>query len=126
MLDTKEHVSHGIEARKWVFQARPTQKMGIFCPKKGLKMPKLGLQHCFWGLGGLFEPPPPYFAGARIKKTSFAWYVSRKIGFFRAAPPKRWPFFGQKWPKIANLGKKAVFLDTGAQFKTPLPYFLGA
>ena len=44
---------------------------------------------------------------------------------FRAAPPKIWPFFGQKWPKIANFGKKAVFLDTGAQFKTPLPYIFG-
>ena len=45
--------------------------------------------------------------------------------FFRAAPPKIWPFFGQKWPKIANFGKKTVFLDTGAQFKTPLPYDFG-
>ena len=27
------HVLHGIEARKWVFQGHPSQKMGIFCPK---------------------------------------------------------------------------------------------
>ena len=65
VLDTKKHVVHGIEARKWQFQGRPPpKKMGIFCPKKGLKMPKLGLQHCFLGLGGLFKAPPPYFAGA--------------------------------------------------------------
>ena len=37
VLDTKKHVLHGIETRKWVFQGLPTQKMGIFLPKNGLK-----------------------------------------------------------------------------------------
>ena len=33
VLDTKKHMLHSIEARKWVYQGCPTQKMGIFCSK---------------------------------------------------------------------------------------------
>ena len=64
VLDTKKHMLHGIEAKKWVFQGRPTQKMGIFFPKNGLKMPIMGPKHRFLGLGGQFKAPQPYFAGA--------------------------------------------------------------
>ena len=38
-------------------------------PKNGLKMPILGQKQCFLGSGGQFDAPPPYFAGARLRKT---------------------------------------------------------
>ena len=47
-------------------------KNGHFLPKNGLKMPFLGQKQCFWGSGGQFNTPPPYFAGARQKKTCVA------------------------------------------------------
>ena len=43
-------------------------KNGHFLPKNGLKMPFLGQKQCFWGSGGQFNTPPPYFAGARQKR----------------------------------------------------------
>ena len=37
VLDTKKHLLHDFEGRKWVFQGRPTKKMGIFFPKMAEK-----------------------------------------------------------------------------------------
>ena len=63
VLDTKKHMLHSIDARKPVYQGCPTQKNGHFVLKNGLKMPTLGLIHCFLGWGGQFQAPQPYFAG---------------------------------------------------------------
>ena len=50
----------------------PPQKNGHFLPKNGLKRPILGQKQCFLGSGGQFDAPPPYFAGARLKKICLA------------------------------------------------------
>ena len=46
----------------------PPPKNGHFLPKNGLKMPFLGRKQCYLGSGGQFNTPPPYFAGARLKR----------------------------------------------------------
>ena len=41
-------------------------------------------------------------------------------------PPKKWPFFAQKWLKMPILGQKQCFLGSGGQFDAPPPYFAAA
>ena len=131
VLDSKKRVLHGIEARKWVFQGRPTQKMGIFCQKNGLKMPKLGqkililvLKHCFLGLGGQFKAPQTLFCRWLTQKKikCMVWKPENKC--FRAAPPKKWPLFGQKWPTIANFWQKGSVFGLGCSVQGPPTLFL--
>ena len=55
----------------------PPLKNRHFLPKNGLKMPILGQKQCLLGSGGQFDAPPPYFAGARLKKTCVAGLGSR-------------------------------------------------
>ena len=101
----------------------PHPKNGHFLPQKGVKMPKLGLKHCFLGFGGQFKAPPPYFAGAGLKETSVAWYGSRKIGISGPPHPIKRPFFRQKWPKIANLGQKSSVFGHGCSVQDPPTLF---
>ena len=101
-------------------------KKWAFLHKTGLKMPILVLKDCFLGLGGLFKAPEPYFAGARLKKTSIAWYGSRKISVSGPPHPKNGHFLAKNGLKLPIFVKKAVFLCLGAEFKAPLPYFSGA
>ena len=42
-------------------------KKPLFLPKKGQKMPLLGLKQCFWGLNGQLQGPPPHSDGAGLK-----------------------------------------------------------
>ena len=41
----------------------------------------------------------------------------------RTAPPKKWPFFGQKWPKIPNFGQKSSVLGLGCAIQNPPTLF---
>ena len=76
VLDTKKHVLRGIDARKLVFQGRPTQKNGHFLLKKGLKMPKLGQNTVFWAWELGSRPPNPIMQVLDSEKTSSALYGS--------------------------------------------------
>ena len=100
----------------------PPPKNGHFLPQKRPKNAKIGPTTLFFRLGRS-QGSPALFCRCLTQKNIICMVCKPENRCFRAAPPQRWPFFGQKWPQIANLGKKTVFLDTGAQFKTPLPYF---
>ena len=67
-----------------------------------------------------------WVAGACFKQTSIPWYGSRKIGVSGPPHPKKWQFLAKNGLKLPILGTKTVSLDTGAQFKTLLPFFLDA
>ena len=112
----------GLGPRTMGDSGSPPLKNGHFLPKNGLKMPILGQKQCFLGWGGQFDAPPPYFAGARLKKTCVAGLGSRKIGD-SAPPPKKWPFFAQKWLKNAIFGPKTVFFGMGWSVRRPPTLF---
>ena len=102
----------------------PPPKNGHFLPKKGLKMPILGQKQCFLGLGGQFKAPPPYFAGARLKKkTCVAGYGSRKMCESGPPPPKNGQFLPKKRPKNANFGTRTVFFGLGWSVQGPRTLF---
>ena len=42
---------------------------------------------------------------------------------FGAAPPKKWAFFAQKWPKNANIGPKTLFFGLGRSVQGPPTLF---
>ena len=107
------------------FGAAPAKKWPFFA-QKWPKNAKIGPKTLFFGLGRSVQGPPTLFCRCLIPKKILCTIWRLKNRCFRAAPPKKWPFFSQKWPKIPNFGKKAVFRGLGAQFKTPLPYFGGA
>ena len=107
--------------------------MGVSAPPKwplfAQKRPKnanFGPKPVFFGLGWPVQGPPPYFAGAQLKKTCVPAYGSRKIGASGPPPPKKWPFFAHKWPKNANFGPKKVLCGLGSSILDPSPYFAGA
>ena len=104
----------------------PPLKNRHFLPKNGLKMPILGQKQCLLGSGGQFDAPPPYFAGARLKKTCVAGLGSRKMGDSGPPPPKKWPFLLKNGLKMPILGQKQCFLGSGGQFDAPPSYFAGA
>ena len=56
-------------AHFWVFPCQLYQPCQPFQPEKGLKMPFFARKQCYLGSGGQFNTLPPYFAGARLKKT---------------------------------------------------------
>ena len=70
----------------------PPLKNRHFLPENALKMPILGQKQCFLGSGGQFDAPPPYFAGARLKKTCVAGLGSRKMGDSGPPPQKNGHF----------------------------------
>ena len=87
-------------------------------------MPKLGLKHCFLGLGGQFKAPQPFFAGAGFKEEIPCMLWKPENSRFRATPPKNGHFLGQKWPKIANFGQKSSVLGLGCSGQGPPILFL--
>ena len=109
---------HGIEARKWVFQGRPTQKMGFFAqkwPKNAYIRPNT----LSFGLGRTIQGPPTLCCRCLTQKNigCMLWKPGNR-GFW-AATPKRWPFFGQKRPKIANFGQKSIIFGPGCSGQGP-------
>ena len=106
----------------------PPLKNGHFLSKNGLKMPFLCQKQCFLGSGGQFNSLPPYFAGARVKKTCVAGLGTQKIGDSGPLPPplKNGHFLPKNGLKMPFLGQKQCFLASGGQFDAPAPYFTGA
>ena len=102
----------------------PQPKNGHFLPQKRPKNAKIGPTTLFFGLGrSVRAPPPPYFAGARIKKTSFAWYVSRKIGFLGPPHPKDGHFLAKNGLKLPIWAKKQCFWTRVLSSRPPYPIF---
>ena len=105
----------------------PPPKKRPFWPKNGLKIPILGQKQCFLASGGQVDAPPPYFAGARLKKTCVLGLGSRKMGDSGRPPPKKNGHFCQKKGlKMPILGQKQCFLGSGGQFDAPPPCFARA
>ena len=104
----------------------PPQKNGHFLPKKSLKMPILGQKQCFLGLGGQFKAPPPYFAGAGLKKRCVAGLGTQKIGDSGPPPLKNGHFLSKNGLKMPFLCQKQCFLGSGGQFNSLPPYFAGS
>ena len=64
VLDFEGHVLQGRVAGKRVIQGCPTNKMPIFLPKNGLKMPISAGKNCFLGSRSQLKRLGPYLAGA--------------------------------------------------------------
>ena len=89
-------------------------KNGPFLFKNGLKMPFLCQKKCFLGSGGQFNSLPPYFPGARLKKTCVAGLGTQKIVDSGPSPPlKNGHFLPKNGLKMPFLGPKTVFFGLG-------------
>ena len=72
------------------------------------------------------KPPYPILEVRDSKKHVLPGIEARKW-VFQGRPPKKWPFFAQKWSKNVNIGpERLFFLGVGGRFKAPQPYFAGA
>ena len=49
--------------------------------------------------------------------------LKRETVGFGAAPPKKWAFFAQKWPKNANIEPKTLFFGLGGSVQGPRTLF---
>ena len=99
-------LKNGLFAQKWL-------KNAIFGPKTGF----------FFGLGGQFYAPPPYFAGAGLKETCVAGLGGSKKGDSGPAPLKDGLLLPKNGLKLPFLGHKQCFLGSSGQFNIPPPYF---
>ena len=78
---------------------------------------------CFLGTGWPFQGPPlPISQVLDSKKTCVAGLGTQRIGD-SAPPPKKWPFFVQKWPKNAIFVPKTVFFGLGWSVQLPPTLF---
>ena len=101
----------------------PHPKTGHFLLENGLKMPILGLKHCFLGLGGQFKAPQPYFAGADSKKVNcMVW--SRETGVSGWPHPKVSIFWAKNDLKLPILGKKRSIFGPGCAVQGPPTLFV--
>ena len=138
----KKHVLRSMEAGNMVFRGRPMQKMAIFAQKWPIKSNFLAKNSVFWALvvssrrlNPILQVPDSmehvlrgmvsWVADACFKlQTNFDFMVwkpeNRCVG---AAPPKKWPFSGQKWPKIANFGHKSSIFGPGCSGQGPPTLF---
>ena len=89
-----------------------TQKMFFFAPD-GLKMPILGQKQCFFGLR------PPYFAGARLKRTCVAGHGNQETGDSGPPQPKNAHFLPKNGLKMPILGRMKCSLGSASQLKPP-------
>ena len=127
MPDSKKKSVSGYGSRKMGDSGLPPQKNGHFLAKKSLKMPIFGQKQCFLGLGGQFKAPPPYFAGARLKKRCVAGLGTQKIGDSGPPPPlKNGHLLSKNGLKMPFLGQKQCFLGSGGQSDASPPHFTGA
>ena len=107
------------------FRAAPPKKWPLF----GQKWPTIAN---FWqkgsvfGLGCSVQGPPTLFSRCVTPKHMYCMALKLENGCVRAAGPKKWAFFAQKWPKMSKLGLKHCFSGLGGQFKALQPYFAGA
>ena len=77
-------------------ESGPPPQNGHFLPKKRPNNANFGPKTVFFGLGWPFQGPPPYFAGARLKKTCVVGYGSRKMGDSAPPPPPKKAIFCPK------------------------------
>ena len=90
----------------------PPQKMAIFCPKMALKCHFWAENSGFWGRVVSLTPPHPISPVIDSEKHMFQG-EEPKNWLIQGRPPKKWPFFAQKWLKNANFWPKTVFFGLG-------------
>ena len=122
MRDSKKHVLHGIEARKWVFQGRPPKKWPFFA-QKWSKNVNIVPETLFFWLGRSVQGPPTLFCRCLTRKNIGCMVRNRKIGISGAPQPKKLPFFAQKWPTIANFRQKGSVFGLGCSVQGPPTLF---
>ena len=79
----------------------------------------LGVLCCVFGVLG----PPTLFFWCLRQKNMCCMVLKPENGCLRAAPPKKWPFSGQKWPKIAHFGQKSSVFGLGCSDQGPPTLF---
>ena len=104
-------------------RAAPPKKWAFFA-QKWPKNANIGPKTLFFGLGRSVQGPPTLFRTCLARKniSCMVWKPENKC--FRSAPPKKWPFSGQKWPKIANFGQKNSVFRPGCSGQGPPTLFL--
>ena len=114
---------HGSEARKWVFQGRPTQKKGIFA-QKWPKNANIGPNTLFLGLERTVQGPPTLFCRCLTQENMgcMVWKPGNRC--FWTAPPKRWPFLAQNDLKLPIFWQKSIMFGPGCSVQGPLTLFL--
>ena len=106
------------------FRATPAKKWAFFAPK----LPKnvnIGPETLFPGLGRSVQGPPTLFCRCLTQENISCMVWKPENRCFGAAPPKKWPFFGQKWPKIANFGQKSSVFGHGCSVQDPPTLIFG-
>ena len=106
--------------KKWAFSGQKWPKNAKIGPKNGIIGPKT----LFHGLERSVQGSPTLFCRWLTQKNinCMGWKPENK--FFRAAPPKKWPLFGQKWPTIANFWQKCSVFGLGCSVQGPPTPFL--
>ena len=124
--DSRKHVLQRREAKKWVFQGCPTQKMAIFA-QKWPRNANFGPKTVFSGLG--WPVLGPSHAIFQVPDSNKHVLQGMKAGksVLHGRPTQKMAIFAQKWPTNANFGAKTVFFGLGwAVLGPPTPYFVGA
>ena len=112
-----------MEPKKWVFQGHSTQKMRIFA-QKWPKNTSFGQNNSvIFGIRRSVQSPPILFCRCLTHKNICCSVWKPGNGCFKAAPPKIWPFFAQKWPTIVNFGPKTAFFGLGWLVQGPPTLF---
>ena len=104
-------------------RAAPPKKWA-FLAQKWAKNANNGPKTLFPGLGRSVQGPPTLFCRMLTQKNinCMVWKPENKT--FTAAPPKKWPLFGQKWPTIANFWQKGSVFGLGCSVQGPPTLFL--
>ena len=93
--DSKEHVLHGIEARKLVFQGRPPKKWAFFA-QTWSKNVNIGPETLFFRLGRSFQGPPTLFFRCLTQKITSCIVWKPEKRYFRGASPTKMAIFCRK------------------------------
>ena len=112
-LGHNSRTSFSAPSKKWAFFAQKWPKNVNIDPKT-----------LFPGLGRSVQCPPTLFCGWLTQKNINCMVSKPQNMCFRAAPPKKWPLFGQKWPTIANFWQKGSFFGLGCSVQGPPTLFL--
>ena len=104
------------------FRAAPPKKWAFFA-QKWPKNANIGPKTLFFGIGRSVQGPQPLFRTCLARKNIGCMVWKPENTCFRAAPPEKWPFSGQKWPKIANFGQKSSVFGPGCSGQGPPPLF---
>ena len=122
--DSMEHVLQGYGCMCCMV-LKPENGFFIFCPK--IAYVNIGPKTMFfWPWEVSSRPPNPILQVLDSEKHQLRGMEAKKYVFWGHPTQKNGHFLAKNGLNLPILGKKAVSLDTAAQFKTPLPFFWGA